>query len=317
MKTRSRGVALITALLVVAIATIAATAVLSATGAELHRTATLRDTEQASWYAQGVESWVLGLLKKDEQDNDYDGQDEYWNTCVVFPVDDGTITGHVVDEQRLFNLNNLAAPPGGVDYVAQFTRLLQEFDIPSDFAGAVKDWIDADDLPGFPAGAEDMTYLGLTPPYRTGNRFITSVSELLAIQGMTPELYRKLAPFVTALPQSGTPVNVNTAPQEVLLALSASVDLGKLKTFIDERVETPLENIQQFHETGILGADANQAVDIRTQYFRIEGDIFVGSSHVALYSSIYRPPTGAPPVVLTRSTVPDLAGTKPCVTPST
>ena len=54
--------------------------------------------------------------------------------------------------------------------------------------------------------------------YRTANMPITRASELLAIAGFGLERYRKLEPFVTALP-IGTPINLCTASPELLDAL--------------------------------------------------------------------------------------------------
>ena len=55
--------------------------------------------------------------------------------------------------------------------------------------------------PSIPEGAEDSVYMGQTLPYRTANRYITSISELLALPGFGREHdYLKLAPYITALP---------------------------------------------------------------------------------------------------------------------
>lgn len=309
MTTGSRGVALITALLVVAIATLAATALLSSTSIAIHRTAALRDSEQAWWVARGVESWVLGILAKDHKDNpNVDGLGEDWAQPVDYlPVDQGYVRGTVVDLQGRFNLNNLldstAAGANPNEHRAQFQRLLAamptELEVPPGLIGAIIDWADADQRPTLPAGAEDMAYLALDPPYRTADRPFTVVSELLAVQGMTPELYEHLRERVCALPVKTAPtkVNVNTADLSVLRALSKTPDDAKLQQFIDRRVEEPAQSIAEFNATGALGADASAYIATASDYFQIRGEVFVGSSRVALYSLIHRPGTGAPTVL--------------------
>ena len=317
---RQRGIALMTAILVVAIATLAATALLVSSSIAVQRTGSLRDSEQAWWYAQGVEAWILGILEKDAQDNDFDGLGEPWAIPVSsLPVDEGTACGAISDLQGRFNLNNLAAA-GSVDYALQFKRLLANLpdsEAPPELAAAVRDWLDADDTPGMSGGAEDMAYLDRQPPYRAANRLFTNVSELLAVQGMTPELYRMVAPLLAALPRTGTPVNVNTAPEEVLRALSDTVDSTKLQQFLEQRLAEPAKTVDEFINKGILGADAPRTtLEVRSTFFLLQGSVFVGSGHVALYCSIFRPDPGKP-LVFGRSTVPELPGSHPCATPST
>ncbi|HUS24069.1 MAG TPA: type II secretion system minor pseudopilin GspK [Candidatus Binatia bacterium] len=332
---KQRGVALITALLVVAIATIAATALLSSSEIALMRTASLRDTEQAWWYADGIESWVRGILEADAKDpvhGPYDGLDEMWAIPVTsLPVDEGTACGRVVDQQGLFNLNNLLVPPGTWDYGAQFQRLVSlvlpsGVQAPQGLLESIRDWIDTDDTP-LPGGAEDLTYLGLTPPYRTANRPLQHISELLAVQGMTPELYRAIAPYVTALPLApsapagpqappvlvATPINVNTAPEPVLNSLVLpGGSATALQSFLTNRASAP---VKADGEARQLFTGNATPVTVHTQFFTLQGDIFVGTSHLALYSLIFRPKSGTS-TVLGRSTVPELPGSPPCATSS-
>ena len=80
------------------------------------------------------------------------------------------------------------------------------------------DWIDADVNPG-PDGAEDAIYTGMDPPHLTANMPITRASELLVLPEFGIERYRRLQPYVTALP-GGTKLNVCTASGVVLDSLS-------------------------------------------------------------------------------------------------
>ena len=88
-------------------------------------------------------------------------------------------------------------------------------------ASQVVDWIDADSEVTYPDGAEDSAYLSLTPAYRTANIPITSISELLALPGMTRALYDRLTPYITALPPgTNTTLNICTASGVVLDSLA-------------------------------------------------------------------------------------------------
>jgi general secretion pathway protein K len=309
-------VALITALLVVALASIAATALLSSASLAIHRTATLRDSEQGWWIARGVEAWVLGLLEADRKDSAFDALNEPWSLPVDnLPVEHGFVRGGVADLQGRFNLNNLDPRIQGDVYRAQFRALLRnlpDVDLPQGLDSAVRDWIDPDGNPDSMHGAEDAEYLNLDPPYRAANRPFTVVSELLAVRGMTPEVYARLRPLVAAQPvrpqPAPTKVNVNTAPVEVLRALSAATDEARLTEFERRRRDDPIENASELNALlaeGLWGAEVTAAVvDFRTQYFQIQGEVFVGSSRVALYSLIHRPDDGTP-VVLAHSAEPE------------
>jgi general secretion pathway protein K len=313
---RPRGVALITALMVVAIAALAATALLSSSNIAIHRTAALRDSEQGWWVARGVEAWVLGMLDSDRKDSQFDALNEPWSIPVDhLPVDQGFVRGRVEDLQGRFNLNNLDPRIAGGVYQAQFRALLRnlpDVELPQGLDSAARDWIDADNHPDSMNGAEDAEYLNLAPPYRAANRPFTAVSELLALRGMTPQVYERLRPLVAALPPAAAPaatrINVNTAPLEVLRALSPTTDESRLAEFDRRRRDDPVENAAELGALiaeGIWGPEVSSSVvDYRSHFFLIQGEVFVGSSRVALYSLIHRPDNGRP-VVLAHAAEPE------------
>lgn len=315
---KPRGVALITALMVVAIAALAATALLSSANIAIHRTAALRDSEQGWWVARGVEAWVLGMLESDRRDSRFDALNEPWSMPVDhLPVDQGFVRGRVEDLQGRFNLNNLDPRIAGGVYQAQFRTLLRnltDVELPQGLESAVRDWIDEDQNPDSMNGAEDAEYLNLAPPYRTANQPFTVVSELLAVRGMTPQVYERLRPLVAALPVATLPapaptkVNVNTAPLEVLRALSPTTDEAKLADFDRRRRDDPVEDAAELGALiaeGIWGPEVSASVvDYRSHFFQIQGEVFVGSSRVALYSLIHRPDNGRP-VVLAHAAEPE------------
>ena len=131
----------------------------------------------------------------------------------------GTLQGAIEDMQGRFNLNNLAhvirQPNGQMQQdplpLAQFQRLLVSVGLEPKWAGIARDWIDADDQPGKPDGAEDAVYTSQNPPYRTGNWPMMSPSELMNMPGFGADRYRKIAPYVTALPTATAQINICTA----------------------------------------------------------------------------------------------------------
>lgn len=329
---RQRGIALITAVLVVSLAVIAATSVLDSGHFAIQRTATMLDSERAWGYAAGAEDWVRTVLDRDQKDNHYDGLDEPWSEPQTLPVENGAISGVIVDASARFNLNNLGVSdnqtPIGTgeqkttayrQQLGIFVRLIENIDgarelitSPDQLAESIRDWIDEDQIPTG-NGREDSDYATLTPPRRAANRPMSSVTELrLILDAMydarsddARKVYKLLLPYVTALPVDGvTPINVNTADPALLLALdSQGQGNSKLAEFVQSRKQKPLTNGNDVATQLDLSAEMSdpKLVGISSRLFQLRLQAVVGQGRVALYSLIFRPSQGVP-VVLQRST---------------
>jgi len=224
---RARGVALLTALLVVALAGALVAALLDDGGIALARTANVQRAAQADALATGLEDWAIQLLRRDLAVDDVDARGDLWaQPLPPTPVPGGRIGGRMRDLGGCFNLNNLAGP-NGVDEVQLelFRRLLGALKLDPGIADAAADWVDADLMPGAIRGAEDATYLGLPRPYRAANARFADVSELRLVRGVDAAAWRALAPHVCALPER-TRINPNTATASLLQALSPRLDGG-------------------------------------------------------------------------------------------
>jgi general secretion pathway protein K len=310
---RQRGIALITAILVVSLAVIAATAVLSAGSLAIQRTATLQETEKAWWYAIGVEAWVKSILQRDAKMNKYDALNDIWAMPVDgLPVEQGFLAGRIIDQQGRFNLNNFAATDKTIwtDWQNIFIRLFEQLKLDPALATplseAITDWVDTDQNPTPYDGAEDNEYLSAKAPavpYRTANRLMMSVSELMAVKGMTKDIYTALLPYISALPKSDVAINVNTAPQALVLALTVKTS-SEVQQFLNEREQKPLESAGEMQTRGLFnsaGDAAKARLSVSSSYFQLRAQASIGNSRVAIYSLFYRPSTGVP-VVLARST---------------
>lgn len=309
-----QGVALITALLVVSLASIAAVAVASAGFQALSRTQLLLDSERAWWYAQGMEAWAVTILEREGAQTETDHLGEVWARQVPpLPVEGGALQGSIEDAQGRFNLNNLAVNDEEAQqrYIEQFARLLRCVDAGDDFnardiANAIIDWIDADEQQRFPGGGEDLLYLGKVPPYRTAGQFMSAASELALINGVDDDMFRALSPHIVALPEITT-INLNTAKPEVLCALSENADYrARIEDFVEIRANQPLESVgAAFQEGGLVPAGAPEIeqgdMSVSSSYFLTEAEAFIGNGSALLYSLVSRPDQGVP-TVLRRST---------------
>ncbi len=305
------GVALITAMLVVALATVLATALVSQLFMDTRRTENIIHNEQAYLYAVSAEKIAGNLLIEDQQNSKYDSLDEIWAVqAPPFPVEGGQVTVSLEDLQGRFNLNNLSKnlnSAGYKDAVRRFQRLLSQLQIPPTLSDAVVDWLDTDLQTTVPNGAEDDYYMSQIPPYRAANTLIGSVSELRLIKGFndkvseTETAYERINKFVCALPVV-TPINVNTAPAEVLISASEDIESGDAEQIIKYRglslaePGTPFETIDDFKkymQTSLKKKKFDTTgMGVDSQYFLLQSLAQIGRGHSRLFSVINRQDKG-------------------------
>ena len=288
---KQQGVALVTALLVVAIATTAAVAMASRQQLDIRRTGSLLHSEQAWAYVVGAENWAIVVLRRDREDSDIDTLGEDWSTQPpVSFVEGGSIYGRLIDLQSRFNVNNLVI--GGEpseENIAYYRRLLNLLDLDEALADALVDWIDDDIDVRFPDGAEDESYLLLETPYRAANRPLTDISELRLVKGYTAEVMATLQPYLVALPGS-TPVNVNTADAVVLAALADNLGNSDGEALIDARGEDGFDTVDNFKQEPVLNAKQieDSLLDVSTQWFLMVSQSDIGRGRARLASLIQR-----------------------------
>ena len=288
---RQRGVALITALLVVSLVTVIAVAMATRQHIDVRLTGNLLHGEQAYDYALGAESWARVILRRDDNESTHDSLDEDWATALPpLSVEGGQVSGKIEDLQGRFNINNLFLQDGKASEadVAYFRRLLEILKLEPNLTDALLDWIDADINVRFPDGAEDENYLSGSIPYRTANRPLVSTSELRLVAGFDPNAIRLLEPYITALP-ARTLINVNTAPPVVLLALHKDLTPSEVDALIAGRGETGYPTVQAFmSQDALAGRELAELVDVRSNYFLVHTNVIVGQGQAHLESLVAR-----------------------------
>lgn len=235
-----RGAALVVALLIVAMVVLLGTTLSSDFLLMFRRVENQLYSEQAYAYLQGAEELARAALLADLQhdaDKRNDNLAEPWAQEQTFPTDYGWIVGQIEDLGGRFNVNELTgssaqdgAAGGHSPAQNQFIRLLLTLkleeplglDQAQALTEAVTDWIDGNnDVEGL-GGAESQYYAQAEPMGRAANRTMASPSELLWVKGMTPAIYRALAPLVTVWPdpqKGSSKLNLNTASAQVLRSL--------------------------------------------------------------------------------------------------
>lgn len=292
---RERGVALITALLIMALVTTVTYRLEWDNSLDLRRTYVGMYREEAIQAALGAESWVLTILRQDAQDSTTDHLGEIWaSEMPVLPVGgpgesiQGQIFGQIEDLQGRFNINNLVDGDGEIDEpsLEQFQRLLFALELDVRLAGITADWIDADQEAAFPDGAEDAIYTGVVPPYRAPNQAIASVSELAALDGMDKATLDVLRPHITALP-GRTSINVNTATAPVLQSLDENLTPSDVEGLIAERGDVGFNDISQTFSPLVTPDVLNQLGET-SDFFRLKVIVEVATVRVTYFSLLER-----------------------------
>ncbi|MFK7861826.1 MAG: type II secretion system minor pseudopilin GspK [Granulosicoccus sp.] len=336
---KQRGVAIITALLVIALGTITMVAISSSQQLDMQRERNEGLIQQARALGISGERFAAALLYRDvqaDQRGNSDSLDDDWaQTIPPVPIDNASIQGCIVDMQGRFNLNNLVNADGVVQpaYVQQFRRLLAEVNIDQTKADAVVDWIDSDINFTNPDGAEDDYYTGLDVGYLAANAPFVSVTELQLVKGFSSaieeeaENFELLLPHIAALPTANgpTPMNVNTAPPEVLASLSEPVkfaadvlsrwDTGNYEDYPEcenifdlesdnepqtladaDRDVTPWETVDDF--IGDVPLEENEqaaeglALDVRSNYFQVRIDVEAEGIRLSQFALLERDGSG-------------------------
>ena len=291
---RQRGVALITAIVVVAIATILAVRIGTRAALDLRRTAGLVALDQGWHVALGAEAWAIEVLKEDFRNSSgaerTDHLAEAWaQPLPPLPVEGGEVRGALEDMQGRFNLNNLLGDNRKPDpaNLARFRKLLVLVGAQPRWADLMADWIDDDSVPDG-EGAEDGTYLGQNPPYRTANGLVVTTTEMMALPGMTREEFDRIRPYVAALPP-GTALNVCTAKAPVLTAyIESSTDFSNEELLAANRREGCYPSKEFLQPLVQDWPQVQQDFSESTDWFRALTAVRIGTSEFTLYSLINR-----------------------------
>lgn len=221
----------------------------------------------------------MALLVYDKQHTLIDSLNENWADPVkvtrfldTLAFDNGDLTVEISDELSRIQVNALVEGPDGHNFNMLQQQLMFRFldhhipienrdsnTSPHAIIDSIKDWIDygdADAVTGL-NGAESDYYRGLDPPYSCADSFLTVLTDLMRIKGITKDLYfgnsekPGLSRYLTVFgvfENSGEKmiypgkININTAEAPVLKALFSPEYEDMVDILIDfrsEKTESP------------------------------------------------------------------------------
>ena len=273
-----RGAAVIIAMLVLALAAAAAAAMLERQDLDARALQSQRDYEQARWMLRGGMHWARSILAEDARTGTSDHRRELWASGLP-PTDVqlGSLAGEIRDEQGLFNLNNLmrGGKPDPLEREV-LRRLLSAIGLDPGLADAIAARIDP-------------------------KRPLADIRELAGMAGLRTDVLLRLRSVTTTLPRP-TPVNVNTAPAEVLAALVEGLALPEAQALARRLATEPVRNREEFHAR-LRPALKPHIVDVgvSSQFFVVYGRAKVGGADVRMEALLQRAGSGFPAIVWQRA----------------
>ena len=290
---RQRGVAIITALVVVAAATVAVSAMLWRQAIAVRKVENQAALGQARWLARSALDWARLILAQDARTSAIDHAGELWAVplsetrvaddattsldhaaATVSDQDAAYVSGRMRDAQARFNLTGIVIGEQANEVeVAIFTRLLEALGASRDLAGAF-----AARMAGIPK-PDDYDRLAADMVAR---------GELDATSAET------LRPFVVVLPNP-TPINLNTAPPEVLAAAFPDLPLDSAKALAQSRDRVYFNQVSDAvgRLPGTSGKPPPGNVSVDTHFFEVDGRVRVGRAELEVVALIERDANGA------------------------
>lgn len=284
---RQRGVAIVTALLLTTLAITIVGSLFWQQQVQVRSIENQRLQLQKQWILRGALDWSRLILREDGRFSRIDHLGEPWavtlaetrleqyveNSAASGEVPDAALSGSIVDAQSHYNLTNLSQ--GGqinAAEVAVFARLLTLLQYNPSLAQAT--------AVAMAAGQKSAT--GSSLQQELG---ITQVDDLLAVPGFTPVMVEKLKDFIIVLPRA-TPVNVNTAPAEVLAARIDTLTLSEAVALVAMREKAWFKDISDFIQRAGVGSSGQ--IDVATSYFLINGNVRLNRAAMKMQSLIER-----------------------------
>ena len=300
---RQRGAALLTAMIIVTLIATLASGMVWQQWRAVQVEVAERGQVQAQWILNGALDWARLILREDGRTSNVDHLGDPWavplaesrlstflaadRNASTDDAPDAFLSGTIRDAQARYNLRNLVrdgkvqpvelqtlqrlcALVGVSDSVAVQIGEALRLASPGNSADVGADTGDtgrSGGIPVLPASIDDLGWLGL---------------DAISV--------RRLQPFVTWLPGL-TPVNLNTAPKEVIAAVVSSIDLASAERLVQSRLRNHLRQVEDAR--ALLGASAgldSARMSVNSRYFEVDGSMRLEQMLVAQRSLIERTP---------------------------
>jgi general secretion pathway protein K len=253
-----------------------------------------RDRLQAQWLNRSAVDFSRLVLSEDARTSQFDWLGEPWalplgeskindflkDQEIPDEIQGASLIGGLADAQGLFNLTNL----WDADFkkvnssgVSAFGRLLSAIGLDAGLANQLAQLILARGLP------------------------LTSVDDLIKVDGFTSNMVENLRQYVCVLPALTT-ININTASAPVIMAAIPGLSLNVANQLVQQRVFTPLKSpsdivalLNRMSINQSAGLDLS-GVDVKSQFWLARTEVRLGagvfSGEALIQRSLTPLPTG-------------------------
>jgi general secretion pathway protein K len=293
---RQRGVAVVTALLLTTLAITIVASLFWQQQVQVRSIENQRLQLQKQWILRGALDWARLILREDAKFSSVDTLDEPWavplsetkldqyveNGKADADAADASLSGTIVDAQSRYNLSNLSVN-GTINQaeVAVFERLLTNADLNPALARATANAMAASQpKPAAPGTQADSASRPM---------MLAQVDDLLSVTGFTPAALEKIREFVILLPRI-TPVNVNTAPAEVLAARIDTLSLTDANALVASRKKTIFRDIADLSQRlpGKPLTPSSTELSVMTNFFLINGKVRMNRAGLEVQALVER-----------------------------
>ncbi len=291
------GSALITALFIMTLVAIAATAMSTRLQLDIYRTRTSIDSDKRYLASQAVTGWAMTQLsgkKAPFKALDKTGKLLEFPQKLHHIYPGIVLEGSLLDCQAKFNINNLQDKNNlqNKKYQMLFYNLIGNTDgtIPATQRKLIVDttthWIGRyqperghDEFMDF--------YLKQKPPYYPGYQLMQNVSEFRLVYGVTPALYQAMLPSITALPEA-VAININTASKSILMALGNGLNESQVNELLEARGQKGINNMTKITPLLKTLTIPLEQITLESSYFLSMATATLDDSRLTVYTVIKR-----------------------------
>lgn len=237
--------------------------------------------QQAGLLAESGIAGGVRLLNTMLEKQSYSSDGDKWAEPLVFSDERGELKLVIEEESGKLNLNFVSPPSGELEgsFIAQAARrLFVKAGLAPDLLDSLADWLDSDDIP-HPGGAETVDYNRFTPPYAARNNRIETVEELALVKGFSGSSLARIKPYVTvyadSLPAPFAPININTAPRQVIAALDERITDEMAGRVVEYRRKSPFRNpaeLAQVPGFEVIATSLLTRITIRGSVYRLRAE---------------------------------------------
>lgn len=297
-----RGAAILTAMLTVVLVASLASATLWQQWRAVEVEAAERSRVQSAWILNGALDWARLILREDGRKGGADHLAEPWavplaqarlssflaadrsDAIEADAAQEAFLSGQITDLQSRLNVANLVQG-GAIDAPSAlaFTRLFELLDLPETELILMLEKL------RLAQGAPTTAAAPLDAPDTASTVLWPQTIDQLAWFGLSPRSIAVLRPFVTVLPVR-TPVNLNTAPAEVIYACVEGFDLADADRLVRGRNATHLAALSDASKlSGKTDAQFDAARhSVSSRFFEVRGTLRIDQATAQEQSVVQR-----------------------------